>query len=55
MYLSNYMLLPLDRLTELSSSILKIPLSEGSINNWQVELSDKLTNYNATVYDTLLK
>jgi transposase len=55
MYLSNYMLLPLDRLTELSSSILKTPLSEGSINNWQVELSAKLTNYNATVYETLLK
>jgi transposase len=55
MYLSNYMLLPLDRLTELSSSILKMPLSEGSINNWQAQLSDKLTNYNETIYATLLK
>ena len=55
MYLSNYMLLPLDRLTELSSSILRTPLSEGTITNWHVELSNKLTNYNSTVYDTLFK
>lgn len=44
------MLLPLDRLTELSSSILK-RISEGSINNREAQLS----NYNETVYDTLLK
>ena len=32
-----------------------MPLSEGGINNWQVELSDKLTNYNETFYELLLK
>ena len=54
-YLSNYMLIPLDRLTELSKSIFNIPLSEGSINNWQVHLADNLTNYEETVISLLLK
>ena len=54
-YLSNYMLIPLDRLTELSDSIFGIALSEGSINNWQVGLSNNLTNYEETVKTLLLK
>jgi transposase len=54
-YLSNYMLIPLDRLTELSSSIFNIDLSEGSINNWQVCFARNLTNYEETVKSLLLK
>jgi transposase len=55
LYLSTYMLLPLDRLTELSASILKLPLSEGSINNWQVNLANNLTNYEELVKSLLLQ
>jgi transposase len=54
-YLSNYMLIPLDRLTELSYSIFNIALSEGSINNWQVYFAKNLTNYEETVKSLLLK
>jgi transposase len=54
-YLSNYMLIPLDRLTELSYSIFNISLSEGSINNWQESFANNLTNYEETVKSLLLK
>ncbi len=54
-YLSNYMLIPLDKLTELSDSIFGIKLSEGSINNWQLSLANNLTNYEETVKSLLLK
>jgi transposase len=54
-YLSNYMLMPLDRLTELSGSIFNIALSEGSINNWQACFAKNLTNYEETVKSLLLK
>ena len=54
-YLSNYMLIPLDRLTELSDNIFGVSLSEGSINNWQLSLANNLTNYEETVKTLLLK
>ena len=44
-YLGTYMLIPNERLAELSASIFKLPLSEGSLQNWQFEISTKLNSY----------
>ena len=49
------MLIPLDRLTELSDNIFGVSLSEGSISNWQLSLANNLTNYEETVKTLLLK
>lgn len=54
-YLGNYMLIPNERLSELSGSLFKSPLSEGTLQNWQVEISNKLTAYHEDMEDVLLK
>jgi len=54
-YLGNYMLIPNERLSELSSILFKSPLSEGTLQNWQVEISNKLTAYHEDMEDVLLK
>jgi len=48
-YLNNYMLIPNDRLSELSGELFKLPVSEGTIQNWQVEVAQKLTPYHIDV------
>ncbi len=54
-YLGNYMLIPNERLTELSASVFKLALSEGSLQNWQVEVSTKLNSYHAYIEEQLLE
>lgn len=54
-YLNNYMLIPNDRLAELSGELFKLPLSEGTIHNWQVELAQKLTPYHVDMQIQLPK
>jgi transposase len=52
-YLGNCMLIPSDRLAELSASVFKSPLSEGTLQNWQIEVSTKLDSYHEYVKEQL--
>lgn len=54
-YLNNFMLIPNERLSELSQAIFGINISEGSINNWQECLFNQLEIYEAELKKQLLE
>ena len=55
MYLYNYGLVSHDRLSELSSNIFNISVSQGSICNWQKRLCSNLSGYEYVLKEELLK
>lgn len=54
-YLYNYGLVSYDRLSELSSNIFTIPVSPGSLCNWQKALSTNLAGYEYVIKEEILK
>lgn len=53
-YLGNYMLIPNERLVQLITSIFGVTISEGTINNWELELHNRLELYSRYVEEALL-
>lgn len=54
-YLSQYQLLPYKRIEEMFADQFGLPLSAGSVVNWNAEASDKLQGFEARARDELLK